>query len=401
MQFSTGIYTHPTDRIVFKVFIYIPGTRFLRTRILKARNYNDAIIEKIEFEKELKENNYINSPKAKPKNQSLLLLPCIAEYLQYLDNSNVFEHQKKNRSVEYKKQIRRYLERFLDSLIAEKILIKNLRLNQIDNNHVSVFHKYLVQSEFANRTYNRHMDTVSEFINYFINNKGVQLRNYFSSSNVQRKRIVSQKETISIKDFKRLLSLITEDNGVQVLSTGEKKYHYHSWLRDAFELALLSGGRRDEIMLMKFSDIIEQDGKLNCIRTEDYKYNLKNDLVEDIEKKYIYSPIIYELRLVLRRLGYNKYKNTGRYIIAGDSKRKRETLKEDMSKSFTHFYKLLGNEKELSFKNLRKTYVTLVNNFTNGQGELITGHSGQGIIMKSYHDQTVFNHVLDNFRLIG
>jgi len=107
---------------------------------------------------------------------------------------------------------------------------------------------------------------VSEFINYFINNKGIQLRNYFSSTNVQRKRIVSQNETISIKDFERLLSVITEDNGEQVLSTGEKKYHYHNWLRDAFELALLSGGRRDEIMLMKFSDIIEQDGKLICIR---------------------------------------------------------------------------------------------------------------------------------------
>ena len=124
-------------------------------------------------------------------------------------------------------------------------------------------------------------------------------------------------------------------------------------------------------------------------------------MVEDYEKKYIHSPIIYELGLVLRRLGYKKYKNTDRYIIAGDSKRKRETLKEDMSKSFTHYYKLLGNEKELSFKNLRKTYVTLVNNFTNGQGEVITGHSGQGIIMKSYHDQTVFNHILDNLRLIG
>jgi len=72
-----------------------------------------------------------------------------------------------------------------------------------------------------------------------------------------------------------------------------------------------------------------------------------------------------------------------------------------MSKSFTHYYKLLGNRKELSFKSLRKTFVTLVNNFTNGQGEVITGHSGQGIIKKSYHDQTVFDKVLDDFRLIS
>ena len=59
--------------------------------------------------------------------------------------------------------------------------------------------------------------------------------------------------------------MIIEDNGVQVLSTGEKKYHYHNWLRDAFELALLSGGRRDEIMLMRFSDIIGLEAQKKMI----------------------------------------------------------------------------------------------------------------------------------------
>jgi integrase len=249
--------THPTDKIVLKALIYVPGSKDVRSRVLKARNYKDAIIEKIQFEKQLKANNYINSPLAKPRNHSLLLMPSIAEYLQYLNNTNVYEHQKKNLSEDYKKQIRRYLDRFVDSLIEEKVFLKTLSLDQIDNRHVSMFHNYLVKSKLANRTYNRHMDTVSEFFNYFINNKGVPTRNYFSSTNVQRKRIVSQNKSVPIKDFKRLLTLVTEENGVQVLSTGEKKYHYYSWLKDAFELGLLSGGRRDEIMFMKFSDIIE------------------------------------------------------------------------------------------------------------------------------------------------
>ena len=33
----------------------------------------------------------------------------------------------------------------------------------------------------------------------------------------------------------------------------------------------------------------------------------------------------------------------------------------------------------------------MLNNFTNGNMEVITGHSGQEIIMKNYHDQKVFN----------
>jgi integrase len=397
--------THPTDKIVFKAIITIPGTTSVRTKILKAKNLDDAIIEKIQFEKELKQNNYAKpTPKAAArfKKQTSLLLLCIAEYLSYLDNINVYEHQKKNLSKDYKNQISRYLMRFVDSLNAKKIPIKHLRINDVNDLHVSAFHEYLENRDnCGNRTFNRHMDTVSEFFNYYINIKGYQLRNYFSSKNVRRNPVVTQNETISQKDFKRLLSVLTEENGMQVLATGENKYHFHEWLEAAFELALLTGRRRDELMLMKFSDVKEQDRKLIYIRMEDYKYNRRYNLVEENEKKYLYSPIIYELGLVLQRLGYNKHKNTDRYIIAGDSERKRDTLKEDMSKAFTHYYKLLGNEKELSFKHLRKTYITLLNNFTNGGAEAITGHSGQGIIMKSYQDQKVFNDTLKDFRMIS
>jgi hypothetical protein len=134
---------------------------------------------------------------------------------------------------------------------------------------------------------------------------------------------------------------------------------------------------------------------------EDYKYNRRHNLVDENEKKYVYSPIIYELGLVLQRMGYNKHKNTDRYIIAGDSTKQRDTLKEDMSKAYSHYYKLIGNDTKLSFKHLRKTYITRLNNYTNGEAEVITGHSGQGIIMKNYHDQKVFGDVLEKFRMIS
>lgn len=394
--------THPDDKVGFRAHFHVPGERKPIVRVLKANNLQDAIIEKVQLEKQLKANNYaIPIKKAVTKKPPIHLLPCIVEYVRYLDNIGVYEHQKKNLSAGFKNQQRRYLERFVDSLAEKKIPVRSIRLNDINGFHAEVFHNYLIPKGFANRTYNRHMDTVSEFFNYFIKIRGYKLTNFFLPSSVKRKPVVAQKDAVSIKDFQRLLSLINKENEVETLSTGEKKYHYQEWLKDAFELALLTGGRRDEIILMKFSDIIEKDGKLICIRTEDYKYNKNNDLVKDYEKKYIESPIIYELGLVLQKLGYNKFKDTDRYIIAGDSKLKRDTLKEKMSKAFTHYYKQLGNEKNLQFRNLRKTYVTLINNFTNGNGEVITGHSGQGIIRKSYHDQKVFNHVLDNFRMIS
>ena len=60
-----------------------------------------------------------------------------------------------------------------------------------------------------------------------------------------------------------------------------------------------------------------------------------------------------------------------------------------------------GTEKNLEFSDLRKTYITLLNNFTNGGAEVITGHIGQEVIMNHYHDQKVFNDTLKSFRMIS
>lgn len=90
-----------------------------------------------------------------------------------------------------------------------------------------------------------------------------------------------------------------------------------------------------------------------------------------------------------------------RYLFAPESTKKLRTLQDDLSKSFTHYYKLLNSDKSISFKYLRKTYITLLNNHTNGRAEVITGHSGQEIIMKNYHDSKVFNDVVLNFKMIS
>ena len=46
------------------------------------------------------------------------------------------------------------------------------------------------------------------------------------------------------------------------------------------------------------------------------------------------------------------------------------------------------------------TYITGVNHFTRGKAEIITGHSGQEIIMKNYEDQKVFDSVYMGFRMM-
>ena len=72
-----------------------------------------------------------------------------------------------------------------------------------------------------------------------------------------------------------------------------------------------------------------------------------------------------------------------------------------MSKGFTHYWKQVDSDKKLQFRNLRKTYITRLNIYTNGQADSITGHAGQEVIMKHYQSPKVISTVIEGFRMIG
>lgn len=392
---------HPIDKQHFKAILTIPGAKSVRTKILST-NLDDAIKEMIDFENELKANSF-QTQKTEEKQviKTHLLLDCVYLYMDFLTNKNVNVYQKKERSHAHVKQVELYIIRFLDSLKINGVNINGFDIRQLNEKHADYFYNYLNKNEMANRTFNRHIDTVSEFFNYLIKNKSYDLVNNFAPNLFPRRRINARIDIVTIKEFKKLLELVGYENGKETLKDGTNKYHYYDWIKQAFELGLFSGRRRDEIINMTFSDIVEENGKPLYIKTEDYKYNLRNNLKREEEKKFIIVPVIKDLHLFLQKIGYEKYKGTSRYLIAPDSERTRATLKDDMSKSFTHYYNQLKTGKQLSFKHLRKTYITLLNNYTNGHADIITGHSGQGIIMKNYHDKKVFNEVVNDFSMVS
>lgn len=385
---------------VYKAIITIPGTSKVKTKILNTRNLDEAIKYTLDFEHQLKIQNYhIPVMEAKNKAKPYDLIGCIAMFIDYLTDENVYEHQKRKRSKSHINQNICYLTRFTTALQSSGIGVRNLLVSDLSNEHVSIFYSYLIKENFANRTFNRHMDTVSEFLKYLIEIEHYDLVNHFDPKNAKRKRVNPKIESVSLKDFKVLLKTINPQNGTQVLSTGENKHLYYDWLKDSFELGLYTGRRRDEVVNMKFSDVFEQDGKPIYIKSEDYKYNLRNNLIKEEEKKYNYTPVIYDLNLFLKKIGYDKNKGTDRFLLAPESPLTRDTIKNIMSKAFSHYYAKLNTGKKLQYKHLRKTYITYLNHFTNGKAEVVTGHYGHNIIMKNYHDQTVFNNVLSGFRM--
>ncbi|MBP7507658.1 MAG: hypothetical protein KA807_07555 [Prolixibacteraceae bacterium] len=141
------------------------------------------------------------------------------------------------------------------------------------------------------------------------------------------------------------------------------------------------------------------DGKPKFIKTEDFKYNRRYNLTNSKYKKDIYLPIFKNLKELLFDLGYEDNVGKEEYIIDPDSKRNRETMKDDLSKAFSHFWKKTNSQEELEFRHLRKTYITRINNFTGGRADSITGHSGQEVILKYYQDPRVVDTVIQNFSM--
>ena len=85
---------------------------------------------------------------------------------------------------------------------------------------------------------------------------------------------------------------------------------------------------------------------------------------------------------------------------------KRETLKDFISKSFTHYYSQLNTGKKIEFSDLRKTYISYLYAEFGDKARLITKHSGIEVMLKHYIDEKVvkdltigFDPFKDNFQL--
>jgi integrase len=201
-----------------------------------------------------------------------------------------------------------------------------------------------------------------------------------------RRHVNYKVTTISQKNFYNLLKVVTPENGIKTLSTGERKNLYKDWLINAFWLGLFTGGRREAVINLKWSGIRVDEKKVpSYINVSDYKYNQsKSDVVSEDEKK-VDSLVIYkEFYKYLIKLGYEKHKGSERYILAPETNMKRETMKDFISKAFTHFAQIIEPEEKLEFKHLRKTFATAAYNQFGDEANFITGHEGIGVMQKHY-----------------
>jgi integrase len=387
------------NRHTFKVYVHVPGTDNQRkTKKLETRDLYQAIKEAIEFEKEVKSGLLpstkidFNENEQRQENphqmRPILLVHALARYVGWIHNEGVPAHQIRERSNDHIKDVERALKFFATCLKENGYNLANLRIEDIDNDMVGKVFSYLENRKVANRTFNKHFGFYTSFLKWYTEEYDFPMRNYFEK--VKRKNLNPKPEAITQKEYEALLGRITPENGIKEYNNGIKPTRnlFRPWLADGIRLGLETGRRREEIINLKWKDIEENDGH-QYIKVEDFKVNRIQNRKSEEEKKFIYIPVTDSLKKLLDELGYTIYIGMDNFILAPDIKISRGRVMSDvLSRGFTHYYDQLKTGRKLTFKCLRKTYITNLEIFMNGGNtKAITGHSDDQVIERSYLDK--------------
>jgi len=381
------------DKHTFKVYVHLPGSKNeRRTKTLVTRDVDKAVTEALKFIKSVKggdENSFVVKPtkteKPDHENTPQLLIHSLSRYVGWLQNENVPSHLKRERSADYIEDIKRALKTLVVALKENGYDVNTLSVSDLDDALVGIVFDYLLdKKKFSGRSFNKYMGAYTSFVSWYNKEYDASIKNVFEV--VPRKKIQHHPETISKDEFEKLLESITPEKGIHLYDSATKKHrnYYRPYLKDAFRLALYTGRRREEVITLKFNDIITDSEGNSVIKSEDYKTNRIQNRTED-SKKFNYIPVTKELHELLLDLGWNNHKGSDAYILAPDVEIKRNKVLSDvLSRGFTHFYSQLETGRELTFKCLRKTFITNISIYMGGNAKAITGHSDDAVIENHY-----------------
>jgi integrase len=378
------------ERQVYRVRIHIPGdSSSVRTKFLEAENYNDAVAECVDFERELKANGYERTAVTFSETSTdYSIVDAIVKYREYMSGESKFAHLKKNVTQGHIDESVRYCWKFVENLSLSKN-VKRIRPTDIKAEDVSNFYKW-AEENYGNKTFNKCFVAVRAFFEFLIDIEDFNMKNPFRKF-VPKITTPANIDTITEDEFNQVLAAVDTFNPFITLGgKGEKKNLYKPYLKNGFKLFLLTGGRREEVVDLKWSDIYStpQGVKLFIIDNLKVKRMKKNNKEC---KKYI--GINIDLEDFLIELGMNEKIGTDEYILYPNRTSTTKTIMTDLSRGFSHYKEGAGIKKDISLSNLRKTYLTWHHQVLGDDTGLVSSHSTTKVLEKYYLDPKVLTAV--------
>jgi integrase len=233
------------------------------------------------------------------------------------------------------------------------------------------------------------MISLKSFFSFLIEIEKVDMKNPFSVYN--SKSVLSTiNETITKDEFERILdSIDSSDSLLKLGGKGEVKNMYRDYLKLGFKLFLLTGGRREEVVDLRWSDIY-YSGDTYFFMIKNKKVERNQNIDGDFNK---YIPINSDLFDLLNEIGYEEKKTSKDFILCPDRNESVLTIMNTLSKSFTFYKNKSGVTKNISLKHLRKTYISWVNQVMGTETRILTSHSTDGVLKEHYLDPTILDTI--------
>lgn len=374
---------HPLERQKYKAIIKANGSR--KTRDLRSLDYDEAIKELLEFKSELTNPIKLIKLNAQPEIIFELFTDFMFMYGDWLENVDVPRHEQKVRSAKYIKETIGYINKLGGFLMKNGYDLKNLTIYQIDKHMLGKYYEYLEQTIKSNATFNHNIRALKSFYNFLTSEKQLGIPNIPKKMKLKYEN--PNPTSISDQDLLKLLSVINENDSIEILKSGVKKNRFRPYTKDGIELCAYTGMRLEEVTSLKYSDIVvDLEGELECVIGTDLKFERAHNWDKTKATKSVYIPISKELEDLLIKLNYKENLGVDKYLIAGDDGIDRKTLAKQLSHSFTFYRKQANLGDDFSIKHLRKTFLTKLHLQT-GLTESMGYQKTASVVLKNYIDK--------------
>ncbi len=336
--------------------------RIGKKRTWDEKDLNQVLQLHLEFKSRYESNGYeiITARSAPVRQYPDMLLPCAGLYEKYLkdDPELVPAHQAKHRSKKYIGNTMEYVRSFLDCLRNNGYKISHTHISAVNPQAIGLFYGYLEDryhsGEIGEVTWNKHFKACLYWFRYL---QSLEIITANPFERITLKPETTDPQFVELKELEDLLDLITPENGIGTRGKDHHTVdHYRPWLKTYILVSVFIGGRPDQIVNLRWSQwkddyIILDNSKIN---------NAKN---ERGNKNYVYvHPELAELLAIL-----SKGAGPNDFILVPEY-RNRAILKNFVSRSFKHYWRQLGSEKDLSLNNLRHTYINAIINVIGEEG---------------------------------
>jgi integrase len=217
--------------------------------------------------------------------------------------------------------------------------------------------KIIAKVAYSNCSFNKVVQRLSCFHRWIIRELKLNIPNLWDKYGADRKPQVTDIKTVDLDDFYSMLKHVTKEKGWTIIA-GYKRNVFQPWLKAAFQFGLYTGGRRAVLANVRWCDVkYDKKGNPSYLLVEKIKENKAKGFVKQTEKLTYPFILTHELLELLEELGLHNNKGKEEFIFAPEIM-ERKFIMQCLTRGFTHFYSLLNNGEHLTFKHLRKTFIT-------------------------------------------